>query len=288
MTRSARPACTVILLLGVQAGAAAQQFADPEFDAKVDRPAFTDRHPLVLVDEAHNNFHTADGRYKPFADLLKNDGYSVTAEQAEVHGRGAQGLRDPRGVERPGSAADEKPGGGEPRVQRGRVRCRSRLGPGGGLAPADRRPSSLGSVERAYWQRGSASRWARARRSTRPMPRPGLPAQLNFSRVNGLLGDHPILTGRDGSERIDRVAHVHRPVAQGARRLGRAAQALARRPSTSRVPPSRAAMDQPPAVPGAGLHTGTGQSRRPGRGRDALGAGQRPPGSADGDERPGQ
>ena len=33
----------------------------------------------------------------------------------------------------------------------------------------------------------------------------GLPAQLNFTRVNNLLGDHPILSGRDGSERIDRV-----------------------------------------------------------------------------------
>ena len=33
----------------------------------------------------------------------------------------------------------------------------------------------------------------------------GLPAQLNFTRVNKLLGDHPILSGRDGSERIDRV-----------------------------------------------------------------------------------
>ena len=33
----------------------------------------------------------------------------------------------------------------------------------------------------------------------------GFPAQLNFSRLNGLLGDHPILMGRDGSERIDRV-----------------------------------------------------------------------------------
>ncbi len=33
----------------------------------------------------------------------------------------------------------------------------------------------------------------------------GLPGQLNFSRVNKLIGDHPILTGRDGSERIDRV-----------------------------------------------------------------------------------
>ncbi len=58
-------------------GAIAQQFADPEFDAKVDRPAYPDRHPVVLLDEAHNNFHTADGRYKPFADLLRNDGYDV-------------------------------------------------------------------------------------------------------------------------------------------------------------------------------------------------------------------
>ena len=33
----------------------------------------------------------------------------------------------------------------------------------------------------------------------------GFPAQLNYSRLNGLLGDHPILMGRDGSERIDRV-----------------------------------------------------------------------------------
>jgi hypothetical protein len=30
-----------------------------------------------LFDEAHNNFHTAGGRYKPFADLIANDGYQV-------------------------------------------------------------------------------------------------------------------------------------------------------------------------------------------------------------------
>jgi hypothetical protein len=26
-----------------------------------------------------NNFHTADGRYKPFAELLRRDGYRVEA-----------------------------------------------------------------------------------------------------------------------------------------------------------------------------------------------------------------
>ena len=52
-----------------------QQMADPEFDAKVARPAYTATHPKVLIDEAHKNFHTAGRGYKPFADLLTNDGY---------------------------------------------------------------------------------------------------------------------------------------------------------------------------------------------------------------------
>src|SRR5215475_13961291 len=56
----------------------AQQVADPNFDAKVSRPAYTKNGPKVLFDEAHNNFHTASGRYKPFADLITNDGYQVT------------------------------------------------------------------------------------------------------------------------------------------------------------------------------------------------------------------
>jgi hypothetical protein len=35
--------------------------------------------PLVLIDEAHHNFHTAAGRYRPFAKLLTNDGFRVGA-----------------------------------------------------------------------------------------------------------------------------------------------------------------------------------------------------------------
>ena len=71
MTRVARLSFVIALFMSVRTGAVAQQFADPEFDATVDRPAFTDRHPVVLFDEAHNNFHTAGGRYKPFADLFR-------------------------------------------------------------------------------------------------------------------------------------------------------------------------------------------------------------------------
>ena len=58
--------------------AAGQQIADTDFRPPIARPAFaTGRGPVIAVDEAHFNFHTADGRYAPFADLLRRDGYQV-------------------------------------------------------------------------------------------------------------------------------------------------------------------------------------------------------------------
>jgi hypothetical protein len=32
---------------------------------------------VIYIDAAHNNFHTKDQRFKPFADLLRNDGFKV-------------------------------------------------------------------------------------------------------------------------------------------------------------------------------------------------------------------
>ena len=64
-------------LAGFAVAGLAQQVADPDFDPKVAKPAYATKHPKVLIDEAHNNFHTAGGRYKPFADLIASDGYQV-------------------------------------------------------------------------------------------------------------------------------------------------------------------------------------------------------------------
>ena len=60
-------------------GGGGGQRADPDFNTKVARPAYAGgpRHPRVLFDEAHYNFHTASGRYKPFAELITSDGYQV-------------------------------------------------------------------------------------------------------------------------------------------------------------------------------------------------------------------
>ena len=67
----------LMLFVCLPAVAFAQQQADPEFDTSVARPAYKNDGPRVMFDEAHHNFHTTDGRYKPFVDLLKNDGYNV-------------------------------------------------------------------------------------------------------------------------------------------------------------------------------------------------------------------
>ena len=55
-----------------------QQRPDLEFRPLIIDPAFEiGTGPVVLIDEAHFNFHTAEGRYKPFAELLRRDGYIV-------------------------------------------------------------------------------------------------------------------------------------------------------------------------------------------------------------------
>jgi len=54
------------------------QIADDGFNPDIRNPAFTPgQGPRVLLDEAHSNFHTVDGRYGPFVRLLRRDGFVV-------------------------------------------------------------------------------------------------------------------------------------------------------------------------------------------------------------------
>ena len=56
--------------------ARAQQVGDSTFVAHVEHPAFAPgTGPLVLLDEAHYNFHRLDGRYRPFGLVLAADGF---------------------------------------------------------------------------------------------------------------------------------------------------------------------------------------------------------------------
>lgn len=70
-------------LLASAGVASAQQAPDPDADLSVARPAFAqDAGPRIVIDGGHNNFHTVDGRFGPFATLMRNDGFRVAGADA--------------------------------------------------------------------------------------------------------------------------------------------------------------------------------------------------------------
>lgn len=63
--------------------ARAQQAPDTTFDARIERPAWErGKGPRLVLDEAHHNFHTLDGRYRPFGELARADGFRTAAGRA--------------------------------------------------------------------------------------------------------------------------------------------------------------------------------------------------------------
>src|SRR5689334_13625309 len=70
-----------LLAFALGCRAAPVQVANPNFEAKVDQPtvASSSEAPNICIDEAHHNFHTLEGRYAPFAEVLRADGYRVIA-----------------------------------------------------------------------------------------------------------------------------------------------------------------------------------------------------------------
>jgi hypothetical protein len=69
---------TLCMLSAATSIGSAQQVPDLKYKPPLPPPAYeAGQGPRVAIDEAHHNFHTADGRYKPFAELLRRDGYRV-------------------------------------------------------------------------------------------------------------------------------------------------------------------------------------------------------------------
>jgi hypothetical protein len=74
--------------------ATAQQVSDTTFNPRIAQPAYAEgRGPVVVIDEAHENFHTAEGRYLAFARLLRRDGYVVRSNTARLTKAGLDGAR---------------------------------------------------------------------------------------------------------------------------------------------------------------------------------------------------
>jgi hypothetical protein len=194
--------CVVLLLLAT--GALAQQVPDPEFNTAVENPAYSRNGPRVLFDEAHHNFHTADGRYKPFVDLLMNDGYQVVRNRKPFTKQALDSFKvlviaNALGAEEMDDEGSDQSAFTEEEIKTVHEWVRS----GGALlliadhAPFGAAASALGTKLGVDMSKGYTF--------DTPNALPGIAAFLIFSRENKLLGAHPIVEGRNEKERVNRV-----------------------------------------------------------------------------------
>jgi hypothetical protein len=74
--------------------AAAQQVADAKADLTVAQPAFAaGAGPRLVIDGGHHNFHTVDGRFAPFAAVVRNDGFRVSGGTGPLTAEGLKGVK---------------------------------------------------------------------------------------------------------------------------------------------------------------------------------------------------
>lgn len=189
--------CVVWQLLGVPVHAQ-QQIVDPDFKAVVERPAYPRKGPTVAIDEAHSNFHTAGGQYRPFADLLTSDGYRVIASTREFE-TGTLADVDVLVIANANAGNFSSPAFTEQECDVIQDWVRN----GGSLlliadhAPFGSSAENLGKRFGVTMGKG----WVYDRKTAGS----GITTQLVFSRENGLLGVHPLLQGRDPSEEVKYV-----------------------------------------------------------------------------------
>lgn len=190
----------------LQAQQGGGQAADPNFDTKVAKPAYVKNGPKVLFDEAHNNFHTASGRYKPFADLITHDGYQVIPNSQKFSATVLSGNAILVISNAIGAAQMNDPSAGNPAftdAESDAVRDWVRQG-GSLLLIADHAP--MGSANQVLGQRFGVDMSKMftidAKNSD---PEGNNPGFIVYTRESGRLVDHPITRGRDASEQVNKV-----------------------------------------------------------------------------------
>ncbi|HEX8897658.1 MAG TPA: hypothetical protein VF751_03080, partial [Chthoniobacterales bacterium] len=183
-----------------------QQVADPNFDAKVAHPAYAKNGPKVLFDEAHNNFHTAGGRYKPFADLISNDGYQITPNKEKFSAATLKGfdvlvISNALGAERMNLPEASNPAFTAEECDAVRDWVK---GGGNLLLIADHAP--MGSANQIM-----ADRFGVNMSKMFTIDNENYDKESNnqgfivYTRESGRLADHPITRGRNDSERVNKI-----------------------------------------------------------------------------------
>ena len=190
--------CAVLCLAGV---AVAQQMADPEFNTSVENPAYKREGPRVMFDEAHHNFHTSEGRYKPFVDLLMSDGYRVVRNRQPFSKARLESFKVLVIANALGAEEDDDEGADKSAFNDEEIEAVHDWVKSGGslLLIADHAP--FGGAAAVLANKFGVD-MSRGYTFDPDNAVPGAPTQLIFSRENKLLGNHPIIEGRNENERI--------------------------------------------------------------------------------------
>jgi hypothetical protein len=192
--------CAILLFL--TSLAAAQQQPDPEFNASVEHPAYKKEGPRVMFDEAHHNFHTSEGRYKPFVDIMMNDGYRVVRSRQPFTKTSLGNFKILVIANALGAEEDDDEDAGKSAFTDEEIQVVHDWVKSGGalLLIADHAP--FGSAAAALASRFGID-MSKGYTFDRENSVAGSPSDLIFSRENKLLGSHPITEGRDETEKIN-------------------------------------------------------------------------------------
>ena len=170
------------------------------------------RSPRVLVDEGHNNFHTSTGGYATYMRLLRHDGFEVVPLHARITRQALAGgdllvivspLSEPRDtLVRKAQEANEpfewSAAASRPAFSSDEVSTiKGWVHEGGALLLAlDHAPDGMasGPLAAAF---GVETRNVVTRDSTLLAPSASRPTHIMFTRRQGSLGEHAVLTGVD-------------------------------------------------------------------------------------------
>ena len=264
MTFTTAVSVSIAVALFVSPAAAAQQVSDTTFNPRIAQPAYAEgRGPVVVIDEAHENFHTAEGRYLAFARLLRRDGYAVRSNKARLTSAGLDGARilvianalhernrDDWDLPTPSAFTPDEI-----------TAVREWVAAGGSLLLiADHMPfpgavDHLAAAFGVYFINGFAQD------STKQ------DGTLTFRRSTSSLGSHAIVNGRSQAERVDSVTSF----TGSAFRTATSVDTLLKLPATTIVLMPQVAWQfsrLTPRIAGAGLIQGAALTH--GRGRVAV------------------
>lgn len=193
---------TITLVLLLATVTFAQQQPDPEFNSAVENPVFKKDGPRVAFDEAHHNFHTTEGRYKPFVDLLLNDGYRVVRNRQPFTKASLSSFKVLVISNALGAEEDDDEGADSSAFTEAEIQAVHDWVRGGGalLLIADHAPfggaaAALGSKLGVDMSKGYTF--------DKDNSVAGSASHLIFSRENKLLASHPITEGRNEEEKVN-------------------------------------------------------------------------------------